>query len=200
MTPRIKMTPWGQPHSKRNPYKGLRLNQIDHLQQVLHLLHKPWMMNRFDRPQVLVVCTNTQCHMAFLTNAGLVQYVQQIHSSVVEPDRMPQVHRKICHDDGSTDAQCSCTGTSSCSAEIIRVSHMPGGYRKPCKYILGVNTKPSNMKSSFFCRNVSRHYFGHFIMEQTLITHFKRGSCPVLTYQWARKIFFGPAESESMMS
>ena len=51
------------------------------------------------RPSTGLNCLHkcTQCHMAFLTNAVLVQHVQQTHSSLVESERMPQAHRKICH-------------------------------------------------------------------------------------------------------
>ena len=37
-----------------------------------------------------------------------------------------------------------------------------------------------------------RHCYSTFTMEQALITHFKRGSCPVLMCQWAKAQHFGP--------
>ena len=43
------------------------------------------------------------------------------------------------------------------------------------------------------------HCFSSFTMEQALITHFKRSSCPVLTCEWARKMHFG-SESASSLS
>ena len=36
-----------------------------------------------------------------------------------------------------------------------------------------------------------RHCYSSFTMEQALVTHFKRSSCPVLTCDWARKLHFG---------
>ena len=36
-----------------------------------------------------------------------------------------------------------------------------------------------------------RHYYSSFTMEQELVTHFKRSSCPVLTCDWAGKLHFG---------
>ena len=41
-----------------------------------------------------------------------------------------------------------------------------------------------------------RHCFSSFTMEQALVTHFKRSSCPVLTCEWARKLHFG-SQTES---
>ena len=94
-------------------------------------------------------------------------------------------------EDNSADAQCSCTGITSCSAEAVRISHMPGGSgRKALGIYLRREYQAIKNEAFPFLSEcdmlpgnlMCRHYFSQFTMEYLLIMHFKRGSCPELTY------------------
>ena len=141
------------------------------------------------------------CHMAFLTPAGLDQHLQTDHATGSSPDRTRADSRKPGRQK---------TIQQMLQAPVQDPPHPPlKQYECPlCQEIVGrkalwVHLKREHqatkqdafefvperdmLPGSLTCR----HCYSSFTMEQALVTHFKRGSCPVLTCEWARKMHFG---------
>ena len=141
-----------------------------------------------------------QCHMAFLTQAGLDQHIHQEHATDSRHDRTRPDLRK--HGRQKTIQQ-------MLQAPFQEPPHPPlKQYECPlCQETIGrkalwVHLKREHqatkqdafefvperdmLPGSLTCR----HCFSSFTMEQALVTHFKRSSCPVLTCEWARKLHF----------
>ena len=142
-----------------------------------------------------------QCHMAFLTPAGLDQRIHHDHAAGSSHDRTRPDLRK--HGRQKTIQQ-------MLQAPVLEPPHPPlRQYECPlCQEIVGrkalwVHLKREHqatkqdafefvperdtLSGSLTCR----HCYSSFTMEQALVTHFKRSSCPVLTCEWARKMHFG---------
>ena len=142
-----------------------------------------------------------QCHMAFLTPAGLDQRIHHDHAAGSSHDRTRPDLRK--HGRQKTIQQ-------MLQAPVLEPPHPPlRQYECPlCQEIVGrkalwVHLKREHqatkqdafefvperdtLPGSLTCR----HCYSSFTMEQALVTHFKRSSCPVLTCEWARKMHFG---------
>ena len=142
-----------------------------------------------------------QCHMAFLIPAGLDQHLNHDHAAGTSHDRSRQDTRKPGRQK---------TIQQMFQAPVQEPPHPPlKQYECPlCQETVGrkalwVHLKREHqatkqdafefvperdmLPGSLTCR----HCYSSFSMEQALVTHFKRSSCPVLTCDWARKLHFG---------
>ena len=150
----------------------------------------------------------THCHMAFLTKAGLDQHVQQVHLPGSHPDRSSQDHRKPGRQktiqqllqapyQEPPHAPLKQFECPLCQEVVGRKAllHLKRDHQATKQAAFDFVPERDMLPGSLTCS----HCYSSFTMEQALITHFKRSSCPVLTCEWARKMHFGsdPASSPS---
>ena len=168
-------------------------------------VHKPSAQSSKPEPSGLSSLHKcTHCHMAFLSATGLHQHMQECHDpTVLDPDHAPpaQVHKKW--KTSRTIQQMLGLPSSGPIPEAPRQFECPlcletvgrkaliGHLRRAhqATHIRAFPFVPDQdmLPGSLTCR----HCYSTFTMEQALITHFKRGSCPVLTCQWAKAQHFG---------
>ena len=146
----------------------------------------------------------THCHMAFLSATGLHQHTHECHDpAVIDTDHasQAQVPKKL--KTSRTIQQMLSLPTSGSIPEAPRQFECPlcldtvgrkalVGYLRrehPATHVGAFPFVPNQdmLPGSLTCR----HCYSTFTMEQALIIHFKRGSCPVLTCQWAKAQHFG---------
>ena len=146
----------------------------------------------------------TRCQMAFLSATGLTQHMQDSHdSSMSDPNHAlsAQVPKKL-KTSRTIQQMLGLTPTGpipeapkqfECPLclETIGRKALIGHLRREHQavHIGAFPFVPDHdmIQGSLTCR----HCYSTFTMEQALITHFKRGSCPVLMCQWAKAQHFG---------
>ena len=150
-----------------------------------------------------------QCHMAFLTQTGLDQHIHQEHAAGSSHDRIRPDLRK--HGRQKTIQQMLQAPYQEPPHPPLKQYECPLCQETVGRKALWVHLKREHqatkqdafefvperdmLPGSLTCR----HCFSSFTMEQALVTHFKRSSCPVLTCEWARKLHFG-SQTESSQS
>ena len=146
----------------------------------------------------------TRCHMAFLSATGLNQHMQERHDPIlIDPDHAStaHVHKKVKTSrtiqqmlglpptgpipEAPKQFECPlCLDTIGRKALIghLRREHQ-AVHTGDFPFVPDHDMLPGSL--------TCRHCYSTFTMEQALITHFKRGSCPVLMCQRAKAQHFG---------
>lgn len=153
-------------------------------------------------PSSLHKCT--QCHMAFLSATGLLQHMREYHEPDMfdaGPTSLTQVPKR--QKTSRTVQQMLSLPTSGPIPEAPRQFECPIHLeiigRKALIRHLRREHQTTHVGAFAFVPDqdmfpgslICRHCYSTFTMEQALITHFKRGSCPILTCQWAKAQHFG---------
>ena len=151
------------------------------------------------KPSCLHKCT--QCQMAFLTQSGLAQHIQHAHLPGSASERACQDHRKpgrqksiqqmlqapYCAPPHAPLKQYECPLCQVTVGRKALWAHLKKDHQATKQDAFDFVPERDMLPGSLTCS----HCFCSFTMEQALVTHFKRGSCPALICEWASRMHFG---------
>ena len=146
----------------------------------------------------------TRCQMAFLSAIGLTQHMQESHdasSSAQTTTPSAQVSKKLktsrtiqqmlglppAGPIPEAPKQFECPLCLETIGRKALIGHLRREHQVVHTGAFSFVPDQDMIQGSLTCR----HCYSTFTMEQALIIHFKRGSCPVLICQWAQTQHFG---------